>query len=136
MNLNSSENECLKNIATVASTNCDLTALYLIIRMSSNSFKGFQWAHIIPKNSDVLVDGVIHPNHPGNIRLVDAIQGYRTEYLGAASVEIKNDIEKQIYACIVTKNPSNSNPPGSFLQRARDSNWKKLSPKEAIVVIR
>jgi len=124
-NMNAQDQETLTNVVTVASnsTNCDLTALYLIVRMSVKAFQSFgttgsassnanfsESTPIIPKPGDVLVDGIANPNHPGNLQLADFIQGYRPEYLIATSEQIKKDVQKQVHACIISNQ-------GSMLRR-------------------
>jgi hypothetical protein len=137
-------NEALKNISVVASTSCDLTALYFIIRMSCKAFcssSAFARGIIAPRPCDVLSDANAIHNHPGNVTLAESVQSYRSEYLQSrGSQQVKEGIAQLVYAAISKESDAKASAePGRFLihGKKRDSvSWKVLTAEETYPLIR
>jgi len=131
--------ETLKNISIVASTSPrDLTALYVIVRMSSDAlaFASFEKnCAITPTGHDVLVDAKNILNHPGNLYLAELIQTHRPEYSNArfSNEELRLKILDHTIRCVTKEgsNLSKADPKrGRFLIRDSDeaekNKWKVL----------
>lgn len=122
--------ETLKNISIVASTSSALTALYVIVRMSSDAlaFASFDkdLSPICFTEHDVLVDSTDIINHPGNLYLAELIQTHRPDYSSVrfSDEESRLKIADHVITCITKKgsNLSKVDPKrGRFLLSTNDA---------------
>ena len=135
--------EMLENIIVVASTSCDLTALYLIVSMSAHAFNGplFSNQQVKPRNHDVIINADDITNHAGNLTLAESIQSYRSDYLQSGySNKMKDDIVQLIHATVTNENNDASAKKGRFLinNASRDgkSHWSVLPGSDACSMIK
>ena len=122
--------ETLKNISIVASTSSALTALYVIVRMSSDALAYASFDKDLlptsPTEHDVLVDSTDIINHPGNLYLAELIQTHRPDYssVRCSDEESRLKITDHVITCITKRgsNLSKTDPKrGRFLLSANDA---------------
>jgi hypothetical protein len=140
--------ETLKNISIVASTSPrDLTALYVIVRMSSDAlaFASFEKnCAIKPTVHDIVVDAKHILNHPGNLYLAELIQTHRPEYSNArfSNEELRLKILDHTSKCITKEgsNLSKADPKrGRFLlcesDKAGKHKWRVLPSNKILAMM-